>query len=199
MNQKIKPKILGKKIYHFPLVDSTNKVAFFLAERGEEEGTVVLADRQLRGEGCRGKKWFSPIGGLWFSLILRPPCLPESTSVYTLMGAVAVTKAIKEISSSCPVYISLPNDVYVKGKKIGGVMCKTKLRGEKLEFAILGIGVNLYIKRFPSSLKDIATSLLLETSQVVSPSFFLDLVLDILEEEYFNINLGFSANVKGER
>jgi len=183
-SQKKKSKILGSRIYHLSLVDSTNKIAFSLAERGEEEGTVVLADRQLNGEGRRGREWFSPLGGLWFSLILRPPCLPECTSIYPLMGAVALAETIRKIFPSCPACICWPNDTVVRGKKIGGVMCKIRVEGEKLKFVIMGIGVNLNIKSFPPFLENVATSLFLETHRLVSPLSFLNPLLDTLEELY---------------
>ncbi|RLE14604.1 hypothetical protein DRI96_01225 [Candidatus Aerophobetes bacterium] len=97
------------------------------------------------------------------------------------MGAIAIKQTIERIYPSCPVQISWPNDVMVKNKKIAGVMCKIKIKGGKLKFSILGIGVNLNIEHFPFSLQDNATSLFLETRQLISPSYFLDILLDNLE------------------
>jgi len=176
-------KIFGKIIHHFPLVESTNSIAFSLAEKGEKEGAVIIADRQLKGEGRRGKDWFSPPGGLWFSLILRPCCPPEDTFIYPLMAAAAVVKTIKKIFS-CPACISWPNDIVVREKKIGGTMCRIKVEREKVEFAILGVGVNLNVEKFPPSLQNLATSLLLETGRLTYPFYFLDCFLTFLEDMY---------------
>lgn len=177
-------RFLGRVVYHFSVVESTNKIATSLAEKGEREGAVVLADEQLSGEGRVGRGWFSPPGGLWFSLILRPNCSFDLLSVYPIMGAVAVARTIKKIFPSCPARVSWPNDVKVKEKKIAGVMCKMRVAGGKLKFSILGIGVNLNIEHFPSPLQDTATSVFLETRQLVFPSYFLDLLLDDLEVLY---------------
>jgi len=183
--QEKKPshRVFGKRIYHFPRVDSTNKIAFSLAEKGEREGTVVLADEQFEGEGRRGRKWFSPPGGLWFSLILRPSCLPECTFLYPLMGSVAVVKTIKKLSLSFAC-ISWPNDVIIDGKKVAGVMCKIKMESKKVKFAILGVGVNLNIENFPSYLQTSSTSLLLKIQRMIPPFYFLDFLLGELEDLY---------------
>jgi len=178
-------RLLGKVMYHFSVVESTNKVAISLAERDGKEGTLILADEQISGEGRMGRKWFSPPGGLWFSLILHPTCPLNLLSFYPVMGAIAIKQTIEKIYPSCPVQISWPNDVMVKNKKIAGVMCKIKIKGGKLKFSILGIGVNLNIEHFPFSLQDNATSLFLETRQLISPSYFLDILLDNLEILYF--------------
>ena len=182
--EKTKHKVLGKAIYHFPIVESTNKIAFSFAEKGEKEGTVIVADEQFKGEGRRGRKWFSPSGGLWFSIILRPFCSPEQTFIYPLIAAATTAETIRKISSSYA-YISWPNDTFIRGKKIGGAMCKLKVEKEKVKWAILGVGVNLNVKHFPSSLENSATSLLLETHRLTYPFYFLDCFLNILENLYF--------------
>lgn len=181
--EKKEKKILGRRIYSFPCVDSTNKVAFTLAEKGEKEGTVVVADRQLKGEARRGGKWFSPEGGLWFSLILRPECRPESTSLYPLIASVAVIKVIEKLYSlSCR--IKWPNDVLIREKKVAGAMCKIKLEKNLVKFAIVGVGVNLNVPGFPSELQNRATSLLLESSRMGESSLFLDFFLKVFEDIY---------------
>lgn len=175
--------MLGRAIYHFSRVESTNKIAFSLAEKGEREGTVILADEQFGGEGRRGRRWFSPLGGLWLSTILRPALPPEHTFIYPLMGAVAVAKAIKRLCSSC-VYIHWPNDVMIRERKVGGAMCKIKREKEKVKFIILGVGVNLNIESFPPPLKELSTSLLLESHRPTYPFYFLDLFLNELRDLY---------------
>ena len=99
------------------------------------------------------------------------------------MGAVAVVRTIRKLSS-CAAYVSWPNDVCIEGKKIGGVMCRIKVDKERVLFAILGVGMNLNVERFPTVLKDLATSLLLETHRLMFPFCFLDCFLNSLEELY---------------
>ncbi|MBE0477737.1 biotin--[acetyl-CoA-carboxylase] ligase [Candidatus Aerophobetes bacterium] len=181
--RETKGRVFDKTVYHFARVGSTNKLAFSLAEKGGKEGTVVLADEQFKGEGRTGREWFSPCGGLWFSLILRPNFLLNNTSMYPLMGATAVVRTIKKLTC-LPACISLPNDILIREKKVGGVMCTIKIEERQVKFAILGVGVNLNVESFPASLQDLSTSLLLETHRLTSPLYFLDLFLEELEGLY---------------
>jgi len=178
-------KMLGKKVHYFSTVDSTNDIAFSLAQEGAAEGVLVIAEKQLKGQGSRGRKWFSPPGGLWFSLVLRPSISSiENARIYPLIGALAVVEAVCEMLPDCPAYFCWPNDAAIKGKKIAGAMCKVKLNGGKPDFVILGIGVNLNIESFPSFLKGTATSIFLETRRKISPASFLNCLLEKLEEIY---------------
>ncbi|MBC7189581.1 biotin--[acetyl-CoA-carboxylase] ligase, partial [Candidatus Aerophobetes bacterium] len=140
-------------------------------------------DRQLKGEGRRGGEWFSPEGGLWFSLILRPECRPELTSLYPFIASVAVIKVVEKLYSlSCR--IKWPNDVLIGEKKVAGAMCRIKLEKNFVKFAIVGVGVNLNVTGFPSELQNRATSLLLESSRMGEPSLFLDFFLKVFEDIY---------------
>jgi len=185
MAKKLTARIFGKKIYHFPAVDSTNKIAISLAEEGEREGTVIVADQQARGEGRRGRNWFSPPGGLWFSFILRPDSFLSETPIYPLIAASGIVESIKKIYS-CFSYIIWPNDVFLKGKKVSGVMCRAKVAKNKVKFAIIGVGVNLNVEFFPSSLENLATSLFLETGKRVDCFYFLECFLKLFEDIYFS-------------
>ena len=189
-----KKRIFGEEIYHFSVVDSTNKIAFSLAEGGKKEGTVVVANQQIKGEGRRGRSWFSPPGGLWFSIILHPSSPPVDTFIYPLMAALAIVRVIEK-KYSLFTYISWPNDVMLEGKKIGGTMCKIKAKRGKVEFAILGVGVNLNVEHFPPSLSNLATSLLLETGRIVYPFYFLDLFLKVFESLYLRYQQTWSKGI----
>lgn len=172
--------IAGHSIYHYSCISSTNKVAGLLASRKGLGGTVVVADEQLRGEGRHGNSWHSPPGGLWFSLILDCPAERQSTFIYPLVAATAVTQILAR-DYGCTAVLSWPNDVVVEGRKICGVMCRTKAGANLPTYAILGAGVNLNNRVFPPQLQATATSLSLVTGLEVAPLDFLRKLLPLLD------------------
>lgn len=184
IEKKETTRIFGRRVYRYLQVDSTNKIAFRLAREGEVEGTVVVADEQSKGEGRRGSWWFSPREGLWFSLILRPSLNFSQISLLNILGAVAVAETLQSFLTYRPVFIYWPNDVMIGEKKVGGVMCRFRAEKDKLSFVIMGIGINLNVKEFPSQLQKEVTSLRLEEGCFISRNLFLDLLLRKLEDEY---------------
>ena len=147
-------KIFGKKIYRYDLLSSTMEKSRELAEKGEKEGTVVVAESQSKGRGRWGRDWFSPQGGLYFSLILRPKknlhphLLPppwrgrieERGKPLPILAGLSLKKAIKKIAG-LDSRMKLPNDILISGKKVAGILM------EKTDsFLILGIGINTNIK-----------------------------------------------------
>lgn len=152
-----------KKIEYHDCVDSTNLRAKQLAEAGAAEGTLVLADMQTAGRGRRGRGWASEAGvGIWMSLILRPKIRPEHVSGLTLISAMAVNRAIREI---CEVdsLIKWPNDIVLNGKKICGILTEMSAELNAVHYAVTGIGINANTKLFPPEIADTASSLYLET------------------------------------
>ena len=125
-------------IHAFERVSSTNEIARRLAGEGAPEGTVVVAAEQTGGYGRRGTLWLSPRGGLWFSAILRPGAPAERAGLLCLAGAVAVVQAVRGLTG-IPARIKWPNDVYVKGGKLGGVM----IESVGSEALVLGAGLNV--------------------------------------------------------
>lgn len=117
--------------------DSTNREAKELARQGAPHGTAVLAERQTAGRGRLGRTFFSPEGGLYLSVILRPQCPPEDLPLMTPMAAVAVCRALEETLGIAP-DIKWVNDLYLQGKKLCGILCEGA--GEAV---IVGIGLNL--------------------------------------------------------
>lgn len=117
--------------------DSTNRVAKELARQGAAHGTAVLAARQTAGRGRRGRHFFSPEGGLYLSVILRPRLTPEDRVLLTPMAAVAVCRAV-EAMCGCSPGIKWVNDLYLGGRKLCGILCE----GAD-DAVIVGIGLNL--------------------------------------------------------
>lgn len=130
-------------IKYFDTVTSTNDVAKELAKNGAAEGTVVIANHQSAGRGRLGRSFMSPHGtGLYMSIILRPAFSAENALLITTAAAAAVAKTIeKHTKELCQ--IKWVNDVYMRGKKVCGILTEGQIAGDTLEYAVLGIGVNL--------------------------------------------------------
>lgn len=149
-------------------------LAWSLAREGAPPGTLVLAREQRGGKGRGERRWFSPRdGGLWFSLVLRPPApAAANLAALTLMGVLAALKSLPAApAGAVPHGFHWPNDIIRGGRKLGGVLAQARWNAEIPEFIILGIGLNLGILRqdFPRELQDTATSLLLSDGQAPTP------------------------------
>lgn len=177
---------LGTRIVSFRETDSTNDVAFRLAEDGAEEGTVVLADAQTKGKGRLGREWASPPAvNLYCSLILRPPLPPYAAPQLTFLSAVAVARAIEENSCLLP-RIKWPNDLLINDRKVAGLLNEMSAETDHVNFVILGIGVNLNMAQdqFPTGLRHPATSLFIESGSRVSRTRFTRSLLKSLDSLY---------------
>lgn len=153
-------KLIGRRVHFFREVDSTNDVAFKLALKGATEGTVVVADAQMKGKGRLGRVWQSPAGcNLYTSIIIRPSLEPARASQITLMAGVAVAELLSLYCSE--VALKWPNDIQIGGKKVAGILTEMRASGEGIDFIIVGIGINVNMRRGESaaSIRDISTSL----------------------------------------
>ncbi len=150
-----------KRIIHLSSTDSTNAYLKDLARAGAKEGTVVFADRQTAGRGRLGRSFYSLDGGLYMSILLRPENGVFDALVITAAAAVAVSRAIESLcDKKC--LIKWVNDIYIDRKKVCGILAEGALFPDgKLDFAVLGIGININDPKggFPDEIKDIATSL----------------------------------------
>jgi len=154
---------IGKEIYYFPELKSTNSVAKEKAlhkAEGINEGTLIIAERQSAGKGRLGREWFSPAGGIWFSIILYPQLPPSYISRITLMTAVAAVKAIK-ICTQIKSQIKWPNDILINEKKVCGILTEMSAELDIINWVVVGIGVNVNIKQqeFPEDIRERTTSL----------------------------------------
>ena len=138
----LKTRFLGKNILAYRSLDSTNDTAYRLAEDGVKEGTVVVSEEQKRGKGRQGRHWVSPKGGIYLSCVIRPDIEPKEVAKITLAAAVAAAEAIREISS-LRAMIKWPNDIIIDGKKVCGILTEMKAEQDKVDFLIVGIGVNV--------------------------------------------------------
>lgn len=156
---KLKTKLIGKSVISYKLVDSTNTVAYGLAEKGQKDGTVILAEEQAKGKGRQGRRWISPSnGGIYLSCILRPEITPNEIPKITLLSAVAVAKSIRQFTA-LNAMIKWPNDILVNNKKVCGILTEMKAEQDSVDFIIIGIGINVntpirLLPKAASSLKE---------------------------------------------
>ena len=160
IEEGLSTKVVGRHIVYRERVDSTNNVAKKLADEGAPEGTIVVAEEQTGGRGRINRSFLSPFAqGVWFSLILRPNIPPMEVSKMTLLAAVAVARAIRHHGlTDCG--IKWPNDILVKGRKMVGILTELNGSAEKVNYIIMGIGVNTGItaEDLPKDLQSIVTS-----------------------------------------
>ena len=182
----LKTGLIGCRVHGFEEVGSTNDVAFRLATEGAPEGTVVYAESQSEGHGRRKRKWVSPGGkGIWFSLILRPGlALREIPRLY-ILASLAVAEAI-ERTTGLPVQVKWPNDLVIRGRKVGGLLIEPPGKKGILPFLILGVGINVNVDReaLPPYLRKRATSLKEESGREVPRLAVLREVLRRLDRYY---------------
>ncbi|HEU0265834.1 MAG TPA: biotin--[acetyl-CoA-carboxylase] ligase, partial [Geobacterales bacterium] len=182
-------KRIGRHVLVLRETDSTNILAMKMANDGEPEGTVIIADRQLQGKGRLGRSWESPPGvNLYCSVIIRPPLPPHEAAQLTFISAVAVARAI-ERCTALKADIKWPNDLLINGHKVAGLLNEMSAETERLRHVVLGIGVNLNMEasQLPPRIRYPASSLFLEGGKPVSRSTFarqLIVELDALYEDF---------------
>lgn len=151
---------LGHVVHYFDSTETTQDDARRLAEAGAPEGTMVIAEEQRSPRGRLGRAYFTPPGGLWFSLILRPHRSPDQVIHLSLLAGVGVHQAIEEVTGLRP-WIRWPNDLLVGDRKLVGIGVELASEQDVLHYVIVGIGVNVNIsmRDFPADLRPIAISL----------------------------------------
>lgn len=136
---------VGRVLHLLGSVDSTNARCRTLARAGAPEGTVVLAEEQSAGRGRRGRTWFSPSGlNLYASVLLRPPIGARELPLFSFLASLALVDAFEEHGAQAG--LKWPNDILVDGKKVAGTLVESSMRGEQVEYAVLGVGVNLNVE-----------------------------------------------------
>ena len=179
--------LVGKKIICYDAVDSTNLVLKQLAHEGAEDGTVVVADSQGTGRGRMERHFFSPPGkGIWVSILLRPMFLPQDAPKCTLMAAVAVARAMERFGLRAA--IKWPNDIIHEGRKLVGILTEMSAEMDRVDYVVIGIGINVNIARedFPEELRDTATSLMqMKGTPLPRVAFLQELLraVDVLYQE----------------
>lgn len=174
----------GHPVYLFQQIGSTNDEAKRLADGGGQEGLIVVAEEQTAGRGRAGRKWITPPGtAIALSVILRPSLPVERVLRLTLLAGVALCNAIEQVTG-LRADLKWPNDVLLSDKKVAGILVESALLGDRLEYAVIGLGVNV---SFAPSLPEVdlpATSLQAEAGREVDRLKLLRAILACLEAHY---------------
>jgi BirA family transcriptional regulator, biotin operon repressor / biotin---[acetyl-CoA-carboxylase] ligase len=144
INDGLETKFLGKRIYYFDILDSTQNFAIELASKKIESGTLVISEKQTHGRGRLDRKWVSPSGGIWLSLILHPEFEISVSTLFPLITSLALAMAIEKVLKIKP-RLKWPNDVTVNDKKVAGILVDASVESGKIDYLVLGIGINFKI------------------------------------------------------
>ncbi len=181
----IKTDTIGKNIIYFDEIDSTNIKAKELAQKNIDDGSIIIAEKQTLGSGRFNRKWISPSGGLWFTLVLRPKLPPNEAPKITQIAAASIYKTLKDFDIN--VNIKWPNDIILNGKKLCGILAEMKCDMDTVHYLVLGIGMNVNIneKNFDEIAKPIATSLKIQFDKEFKRSEILANFLNHFEKLYY--------------
>lgn len=185
---------VGRNIIYRPVCDSTQTIAAEKARENAPHGTVVITEEQTAGRGRLERAWDSSASkGIWMSVIIRPEISPQHAAQFTLVSAVAITRAIEDITNCSP-HIKWPNDLLINGRKVTGILTELQADMDCVQSIIIGIGVNVNqdLDSFEESIQSIATSLKMESGKEVDRAelvakilFYLEKYTDIYVENGF--------------
>ena len=181
-------RFVGQRVIYYPSLASTNEVAKREAQQGAAEGTTVIARQQIAGRGRLKRVWLSPEGSISLSIILYP-ALDHLPSLI-MLASLAVVRSIRVVTG-LEVQIKWPNDVLVGGKKVSGILIESSVRGSTVDYAVIGIGVNvnLRLSDFPDIVTT-ATSLSEELARDVSLLALTRRLLIEVENSYLALLAG---------
>jgi BirA family transcriptional regulator, biotin operon repressor / biotin---[acetyl-CoA-carboxylase] ligase len=162
---------------------STNDVAKRAAKNGATHGATFVADSQTAGRGRQGRAWLSERGdSLLVSVVLRASCAPANLPPLSLVAGLAVCDAIAPDVSIAP-KLKWPNDVWLDGKKVAGVLVEASLAGDRVESLIVGVGINVHTRAFPDEIKSLATSVALHSKLQPDRALILARLLEALDRD----------------
>ena len=154
ITSKLKTRIIGQHAYYFDTIDSTQNQALKMADDPANDGTVIIAAKQTGGKGRLGRKWISPKGGIWLSIILQPKFDISITTLFPIASALALSNALEKTFKILP-ELKWTNDLTIKGKKIAGMLVDVSLESNRIENLVLGVGINfdVDVKQIEKTLK----------------------------------------------
>lgn len=190
ISKNLNTKYIGKDIYIFNEVMSTNTIAKFLSMNGVGNGAVVISEKQTKARGRSDKNWESPLGGVWLSIILNPNVNHSKIPLITLATGVAVENTLKRIGVK-NAEIKWPNDILIHGKKVCGILTEAITSFNTIESVIIGVGIdaNISIENFPEELRENMTTLNDEIGEKVDENLLIKLFLEEFEkisEQFIN-------------
>ncbi|MDE1862426.1 MAG: biotin--[acetyl-CoA-carboxylase] ligase [Thaumarchaeota archaeon] len=198
----LRTEMIGSKIYYHDTIDSTQSHALKLALKPHENGSIVIAQRQTQGRGRNRRRWSSPEGGIWLSILLRPSFDITYVSLFPMLVSLAVSVAIEKRLSMAP-RVKWPNDVTLSGKKVAGILVDASIESNKIEYLVVGIGINFKINprriiREIRGINNYGAASLLDRKSKVDPVNFLQYFLFELEQMYNSLVSGNAEWIKKE-
>ena len=181
----VKGTIFAKHIHHYYKIGSTNTEAMQSAAEGAPEGSVFLAEEQLAGRGRGAHTWHSAQStGIYCSVILRPAMPPSDALIFSLAAGLAMRAAVLEIAPQLEPDLKWPNDLLLGGRKFCGILTEMNAEATQVRHLVVGIGINVNQAKFPADLREIATSLRIETGTEWSRVELCGALLKSLDREY---------------
>ncbi len=199
----LKTKTMGKRVYYFEEIDSTQNFAEQIALDKKENGTIIIAGKQTAGRGRLDRKWISPKGGMWFSLIVHPKFDVSTSTLVPIAGAVALAKSIKT-TLDVDVSVKWPNDITLDGKKVAGMLVDASFQANNIDYLILGIGINFDIdskkigKRLSKSSNFYGVNSLRKKDDDTPPKMLLKEILLQFEKTINQLNKGEKSKIVKE-
>lgn len=141
ITESLETKIIGKNIYIYDEVKSTNTIAKFFTKNNCENGTVIISEKQTHAKGRSGKDWDSPKGGIWLSIVLYPLIEINKVPLITIATGVAIAKTFEKIGIK-NAKIKWPNDILINNKKIAGILIESKTKNNAINKMIIGVGID---------------------------------------------------------
>ncbi len=181
-------------LIYYDHIDSTNRIAKEIATEGKISDTIVQAGEQSAGKGQYGRTFNSPVGGLYFSLLLQPELQLEQIPLITLATGLACRDVIQSTFDLCP-KIKWPNDIYLQGKKLAGILCESVLIGTRenpITSVVIGVGLNVNnkVEAFPSEIQPLVTTLFEHLAIEVDLDALLSLLTVAIKKNVTTLKVG---------
>ena len=203
VTHNLKTKLIGKRVYYFEEIDSTQNFAQQIALNKKEDGTIIIAERQTDGRGRLERKWTSPKGGITFSIIIHPKFDVSSSTLVPILSAVALSKSIKSVLG-IETEVKWPNDITMNGKKIAGILVDASFQANNIDYLILGVGINFDIdvkkleKRLSKTPNFYGINSLREENDKTPPKLLLKEFLLQLEKNLLRLDNGKKSQIVKE-
>ncbi|AFU58532.1 biotin-[acetyl-CoA-carboxylase] ligase [Candidatus Nitrososphaera gargensis Ga9.2] len=182
----LRTSFIGKHVVYKETTDSTQNIAISLADRSDSHGTVVIAEQQKSGRGRQKRKWLSPKGGIWLSVVLKPGIPTAKITLLPFVAALAVCDAIKN-ATGLDARLKWPNDVMISGKKVAGILLDISAEADQINYAVIGIGINANVDSAAISARLDGTKITSISDELGHSTSRLDLTRSLLEnlEHYY--------------
>jgi BirA family biotin operon repressor/biotin-[acetyl-CoA-carboxylase] ligase len=182
--------VFGRKLFIYDSIDSTNAYAKTIANKGAKEGTIVIADHQTAGRGRFGRTWLAESGSsLLFSIIIRPTFNKDKSGLLSFFAAAGIALAVENVTGvQCE--CKWPNDILLNERKFCGILMESTFQKNKLDYIIIGIGLNVNQKNFLGDLASKATSLSRECGKEIDRRNVFCKIMSSLESLYIDVSRG---------